>query len=497
MLLSLSYNRSEKESNFNKIYTGFVTFIHGNGKFTERTFYSLQQWKDHRSSLRLLENRKRGEKKMKQWLEKQFQLSKYKTNVRTEIIAGITTFVTMAYVLATVPNMLSAGGFDKHVMLTAMVLLIIVTSVAMAIFTNRPFALAPGLGSVGIVAAMISNDGVPPEIAAGVIFLSGVLFILITFLGLREAVVKVIPMSLKHAVSAGIGLFIALLGAKSCGLIVANEAKKSLTFGNLASPEVLLMLIGFVIMLVMKVRNVAGGMILTILITTVIGIPLGVTKLPASIFSLPANIGGQFLNIDILGALNFAYIPFLIALFVPDFFSTFGTVLGVGAKAGYLDKDGNLPGIDRCFKVDAIATSFGGLFGMPSMTTYLESSAGVEAGGKTGLTVIATSACFALALFFAPVALMIPAAATAPVLIYIGIGMLNAMRNINFDDITESIPAFVCVTFTIFANNIANGICAAIPTYFIMKIAAGKIKEVSKVMYVLVAVCILYFFTIV
>lgn len=434
---------------------------------------------------------------MKQWLEKQFQLSKYQTNLKTELIAGVTTFVTMAYVLATVPNMLSSAGLDKHVMLTAMVLLIILTSVAMAIFTNRPFALAPGLGSVGIVTAMIQNDGISPEITAGVIFLSGVLFILVTFLGLREAVVKVIPMSLKHAVSAGIGLFIALLGAKSCGLIIANESKKSLAFGDLASPEVIVTVIGFIILLVMKVRNVAGGMILTILITTIVGIPFGVTKLPESILSMPANIGTQFLNIDIAGALNFAYIPFLIALFVPDFFSTFGTVLGVGAKAGYLDRDGNLPGIDRCFKVDAIATSFGALFGMPSMTTYLESSAGVEAGGKTGLTVVATSACFALALFFAPVALMIPSAATAPVLIYIGIGMLSAMKNIKYEEITESIPAFVCVTFTIFANNIANGICAAIPTYFIMKIASGKIREISKVMYILVIVCLLYFYTIV
>ena len=434
---------------------------------------------------------------MKQWLEKQFQLSKYHSNMKTELIAGVTTFVTMAYVLATVPNMLSSAGLDKHVMLTAMVLLIILTSVAMAIFTNRPFALAPGLGSVGIVTAMIQNDGISPEITAGVIFLSGVLFILVTFLGLREAVVKVIPMSLKHAVSAGIGLFIALLGAKSCGLIIANESKKSLAFGDLASPEVIVTVIGFIILLVMKVRNIAGGMILTILITTIVGIPFGVTKLPGSIISMPANIGSQFLNIDIAGALNFAYIPFLIALFVPDFFSTFGTVLGVGAKAGYLDKDGNLPGIDRCFKVDAIATSFGALFGMPSMTTYLESSAGVEAGGKTGLTVVATAACFALALFFAPVALMIPSAATAPVLIYIGIGMLSAMKNIKYEEITESIPAFVCVTFTIFANNIANGICAAIPTYFIMKIASGKIREISKVMYILVIVCLLYFYTIV
>ena len=433
---------------------------------------------------------------MKQWLEKCFKLSDFQTNVKTELLAGLTTFVTMAYVLATVPNMLESAGLDKHVMFTVLILLIILTTCAMAFYTNRPFALAPGLGSVGIVTAMIANDGISPAITAGVIFFSGVLFIAISFLGLREAVVKVIPVSLKHAVSAGIGLFIALLGAKSCGLIVANEAKKSLAFGDLKAPTVIVAAIGFIILLVLKTRKVPGDMILAIVLTTLIGIPFGVTKLPDSLFTMPANIGTQFMRVDFLGALDFAYIPFLIALFVPDFFSTFGTVLGVGAKAGYLDKDGNLPGIDKCFKVDALATSFGALFGMPSMTTYLESSAGVEAGGKTGLTVVFTSIFFGLSLFLAPIALMIPSAATAPVLMFIGINMLGAMRNIRFDDLTEAFPAFVCIAFTIFGNNIANGICTALPTYTVMKLASGKGKEIRPVMWVLVAVCLLYFYSI-
>lgn len=434
---------------------------------------------------------------MKKWLEKQFQLSSYGTNVKTELLAGLTTFVTMAYVLATVPSLLGNAGLDRNVMFTAMILLIILTTCAMAFYTNRPFALAPGLGSVGIVASMISNEGISAPVAAGVIFWSGVLFILISFLGLREAVVRTIPVSLKQAVSAGIGLFIALLGAKNCGLIVADADKNNLAFGDLASPSVIVAVIGFIILLVIRTRNVPGGMILAILITTVIGIPFGVTELPSSPFSLPAGIGSQFMNIDFIGALDFAYIPFLIALFIPDFFSTFGTVLGVGAKAGYLDEDGNLPGIDKCFKVDAIATSFGALFGMPSMTTYLESSAGVEAGGKTGLTVIFTSIFFALSLFLSPLALIIPSAATGPILIFIGINMLSSMSKIHYEDLIEAAPAFICIAFTIFANNIANGICAAIPAYFIMKIAAGKVKELSPVMYIMVAVCLLYFYTLI
>lgn len=432
---------------------------------------------------------------MRPWLERHFHLSDYHTTVKGEAIAGLTTFVTMAYVLATVPSMLGNAGLDRHVMMTAMVLLIILTSCAMAFYTNRPFVLAPGLGSVGIVASMIANEGISPEKAAGVIFWSGILFVLISFLGLREAVVKVIPVSLKQAVSAGIGLFIALLGAKSCGLIVAAQGKNNLAFGELGTPEILLCLIGFLILLVMKARDTPGGMILTILLTTAIGIPLGVTEVPEKLWSLPAGLGGQFLRIDIFGALDFAYIPFLIALFIPDFFSTFGTVLGVGAKAGYLDQDGNLPGIDRCFQVDAVATSVGALFGMPSMTTYLESSAGVEAGGKTGLTVVFTSICFGVALFFAPLALMIPTAATAPVLIFIGVNMLSAMRHVQYENMTESLPAFLCVAFTIFANNIANGICIALPVYLFLKLVTGRRREIQPVLYIVAAVCMLYFYT--
>ena len=434
---------------------------------------------------------------MKKWLEKQFRLKEFNTTVKTELMAGFATFITMAYVLATVPNMMGNAGLDRNVILTAMILLIVGTTLAMALYTNRPFALAPGLGSVSIVAGMIANDNISPEIAAGVIFWSGILFCFISFFGLREAVVKVIPPSLKLAVSAGVGLFIALIGAKGCGLVIANEAKKSLGFGDLTSPTVILALIGFVLILFAKVKKVPGGMIIAILVTTVIGIPMGITKVPEHFFSLPVSPGPQFMRIDFLGALDFAYIPFLIALFVPDFFSTFGTVLGVGAKAGYLDKDGNLPGIDKCFKVDAVSTVAGSLFGMPSMTTYLESSVGVESGGKTGLTAVGTCIAFALTLFLTPLALMIPSAATAPALMFIGIGMLGSMKNIHYEDLTEAFPAFLCITFTLFGNNIANGICVAIPVYLLMKLMAGKRKEINYVLYILTEVCALYFYTLV
>lgn len=434
---------------------------------------------------------------MKAWLEKYFHLSEYQTNVKQEMLAGLTIFVTMAYVLATVPNILGKAGLNKAEVMTSMIILIVISTCSMAFYTNRPFALAPGLGSVGIVASMIANEGISPSVAAGVIFWSGVLFIAITFLGLREAVVRVIPVSLKQAISVGIGLFIALLGAKSCGLIVASEGKNILSFGNLRTPEILMCLMGFLLLLVMKVKNVHGGIMLTILLITIAGIPLGVTTVPEKLLCMPAGPGTQFLRIDFLGALHISYLPFLIALFIPDFFSTFGTVLGVGTKAGYLDKNGNLPGIDKCFQVDAVSTSLGALFGVPSMTTYLESSAGVEAGGKTGLTVVFTSICFVLALFLTPVALMIPSAATAPVLIFTGVSMLGGMKNIHYEDMTESVPAFLCITFTIFANNIANGICMAVPVYLFLKLISGKKREIPFVLYLVAAVCLLYFCTII
>lgn len=433
---------------------------------------------------------------MKQWLEKQFKLSQLKTNVKTEILAGITTFVTMAYVLGTIPNMMGKAGMDRAVILSSMILLIIVTTIIMALITNFPFALAPGLGSVGIVVGMMTNDNISPAITAGVIFWSGIIFVLISYIGLRDAVVKAIPPSLKHAVSAGIGLFIALLGCKNAALIIAVEGKNNLAWGDLKSPSVLLALIGFVLILLTKQMKVPGYMIISILAATIIGIPLGLTTLPDSIIGIPGNPFGAFMEIDLLGALNFTIIPFLIALFVPDFFSTFGTAIGVGGKAGYLDKDGNLPGIDKVFKVDALSTVIGSGFGMPCMTTYLESSAGVEAGGKTGLTAVTTAVCFGFMLLFTPIALMIPSAATAPALIIIGVSMLSSLKNINYEDFTECFPAFICIAFTIFANNIANGICVGIPVYVLLKLAAGRIREIPKVMYILLAVCLLYFTTI-
>ncbi|MGL4760443.1 MAG: NCS2 family permease [Sarcina sp.] len=437
--------------------------------------------------------------KVASFFERRFKLKENNTNIKTELIAGITTFATMAYVLATVPSIMTNAGFDRGATLTAVILLIVGTTVAMAFVTNKPFALGPGLGSVGVFAAtMVASDGIPVSIATGVIFWSGVLFMIISFVGLREAIVKAIPHSIKISISAGIGLFIALLGFKSAGIIVANAKKNTLGFGDLTSSVAVLAIIGFIILLVFEVRQIKGGMLIAIAVTTLIGIPMGVTVIPETFFMAPSSISELAFNIDIIGSFNIEYIPFLFAFFVPDFFSTFGTIIGVGAKAGYLDENGNMEGIDSCFKVDAVATTVGACLCIPCMTTYLESAAGVEAGGRTGLTAIGTAMMFLCTLLVTPLALMIPAAATAPVLMLIGIKMLGSMRHINYDDITEYLPAFIAIVLTIFSNNIANGIAAAVISYVILKVASGRevYSKVPRLMYGLSVVLAYYFYTV-
>lgn len=426
--------------------------------------------------------------------EKCFRLTDNKTNLHTEILAGVTTFATMSYVLATVPNMLGNVGLPRGAVLTALILLISCCTVVMALYTNRPFALAPGMSSVAIIGSTIGEVGISVEVAYGLIFLSGVIFALISFIGLRELVVNAIPTSVKISISAGIGLFIALIGLKAGGIIVAS-ASDSLMFGDLRAPKTLLFVIGFVVLLLLEARQFRGSMIVSILVVTLLGIPLGITIVPETMFNLPASIGPVAFRIDILGALKPEYFPWLFTFFVPDFFGTMGIILGVANRASWLDEQGNLPGIERCFKVDSISTVIGSFFCMPVMTTYLESASGVEDGGRTGLTAIVTSILFALMLLFTPLALMIPLVATGPVLAYIGLQMLGAMKNINYDDMTECIPAFIAVAMTIFTNNIANGLSLSVLSYVFLKVASGRWRELHPAMYGLSAFLVYYLST--
>ena len=428
--------------------------------------------------------------------ERKFRLRENKTNLRTEFFAGITTFATMSYVLATIPNMLGNVGLPRDVILTSLILTIVLCTTAMALYTNRPFALAPGMSSVAVISITIYEVGIPVEVAFGLIFWSGLIFVLISFIGLRELVVRAIPSSVKISISAGIGLFIALIGLKTGG-VIASSHTDSLVFGDLNTPHCLLFVIGIIVLLVLEARKFRGSMIISILVITLLGIPMGVTIVPETMFNSPAPMGEALFHIDILGALRPEYFPFLFTFFVPDFFGTMGIILGVANRASWLDRDGNMPEIERCFKVDSLSTVLGSFCCMPVMTTYLESASGVEDGGRTGLTTLVTAGMFVLMLLFTPLALMIPLVATGPVLFYIGLQMLSSMKNINYEDKTEYIPSFVAVAMTIFTNNIANGLSLSVLSYVLLKVTSGRYRELHPAMYGLSAFLLYYISTLV
>ena len=430
-------------------------------------------------------------------LEKKFKFLDNGTNLKTELIAGLTTFATMSYVLATIPNILEGAGLNRASILTTLIIFIIICSVAMALYTNRPFALAPGLSSVAIIGTTLPQMNMPVEVAFGLVFLSGIIFVIISFVGIREIVVKAIPASVKISISAGIGLYISLIGLKMAGVVIANPKNNTLNLGDMTTAKSILFAIGFLLILVLEARKIKGSLILAILLVTIIGIPMGVTKVPTNLINIPTGISDVSFKIDILGALKPEYFPWIFTFFVPDFFGTMGIILGIANRAGWLDKDGNMQDIDRCFKVDSLSTVAGSFFCMPVMTTYLESASGVEDGGRTGMTALVTSFFFALTLLFTPIALMVPGVATAPVLTIIGFQMLSSMKSVNYNDKTESLPAFIAVAMTIFTFNIATGLSLSVLSYIILKVFSGKGKEVPKAMYGLALVLIYYLYTLI
>lgn len=394
--------------------------------------------------------------------------------------------MTMAYVLVVVPGILESAGIPRGPVTVAVILMTAVITILMGLYSNRPFALAPGLGSVAFLAVtLVVFEDIPWQTAMGMVFISGVLFVLFTLFGLRRLIVRLVPPAIKLSIGAGVGLFIALIGFRNAGLVVADEEADSLVLGDIGSPEAILALLGFLVMSVLLARGVRGHFLVGILIATVVGIPLGITETPDALFSFPQSVAPVAFQLDILDALQLAYFPFILAFFFPDFFSTMGTILGVGDKGGMLDKNGDLPEIDKPFLVDAGGTTLESLFSVPVMTTYVESAAGVEAGGRTGLTAVVTGVLFLSTLLLTPVVLIIPAAAAVPALVLVGLLMLSAIQNVDFGDATESLPAFMTIVVTISTFNFGNGIAAGIITFVLVKSLAGRYKEVHPGLYVL------------
>ncbi len=424
-------------------------------------------------------------------LNKLFGFDPQKHNVRTEIVAGITTFLTMSYILAVNPGMFGIlEGMPAGAVFTTTALAAIIGTLAMAFFAKLPFGLAPGMGlNAFFVFSVCLGMGYSWQFALTAVFIEGVLFILMTITNIREAIVNAIPKNLRYAIGGGIGLFIAFIGMQNAGIIVNDDATL-VALGDITSGSALLAVIGLVITGVLFALNVKGAMLIGILATTLIGIPMGITEFKG-VVSMPESIDPIFCKFewDKIFTLDMLVVVFTF-LFI-DMFDTVGTLIGVSTKAKMVDEKGNIPHLKQAFMADAIATTAGAVLGTSTTTTYVESASGVAQGGRTGLTAFTIAACFAVALFFSPLFLSVPGAATAPVLILVGMLMMEPVRNIDFDDATEAIPSFICLIMMPLAYSISAGILLGMIAYVLINMICGKFKKLTPTMYILAILFIL------
>ena len=424
-------------------------------------------------------------------LKKLFGFDSTKTTIRTEIVAGITTFLTMSYILAVNPTMFGElDGMPVGSVFTSTALAAIIGCLAMAFVGKLPFGLAPGMGlNAFFVYSVCMGMGYSWQFALTAVLIEGLIFIVLTLTNLREAIVNAIPMSLRNAIGAGIGLFIAFIGLKSAGVVVADGATL-VALGDVTSGSALLAFIGLVITGFMYSRNVPGAILLGIIITMVIGIPLGVTEFKG-IVSAPESIAPIFCQFEFDKIFSVDMLVVVFTFFFIDMFDTVGTLVGVCTKAKMMDENGNIYRVKQAFMADSIATTAGALLGTSTTTTYVESAAGVAQGGRSGLTALVVGGCFVIAMFFSPLFLSIPSAATAPALIIVGLLMAEQIKNVNFENFSESIPAFVCMLMMPLTYSISNGILIGMITYVLMNMICGKFKKLSPAMYILAILFIL------
>lgn len=423
-------------------------------------------------------------------LQKIFGFDPQTMSVKKEVIGGITTFLTMAYILALNPFTLSQTGMDKGAVFTTTILGAIVGTLVMAIYAKKPFALAPGVGIGAFFAYTVCLGlGYSWQFALTAVFIEGVIFILLTVTGLRQILVDSMPLLLRRAISPGIGLFIAFIGLKNAGVIVSNEAT-FVTLGDVHSPAVLLTFFGILVTSVLLIRNVLGSMLIGIIVTTLVGIPLGITNFTGVVDLPPSNasIVMQFQWEDILSVDMLVCVVTLLFL---DMFDTMGTLIGVSNRAGMVEENGNIRGLNKAFMADAIGTTVGSMLGTCTVTTFVESASGVQAGGRSGLTSFVTVLCFILSLFFAPLFLCIPSAATAPVLFVVGVMMMYDVRNIDFHDYANAIPCFICIAMMPLTFSISEGILLSLIAFVFIRLCCGRYKELNIGMIVLALLFIL------
>ena len=424
-------------------------------------------------------------------LRKLFGFDASVTSVRTEIIAGITTFLTMSYILAVNPAMFSLlPGMPSGAVFTSTALAAIVGCVVMAFWGKLPFGLAPGMGlNAFFVYTVCIGMGYSWQFALTAVFIEGLLFILLTITNVREAIVNAIPINLRYAIGGGIGLFIAFIGLQNAGVVVNNDATL-VVLGDITSGSALLAMIGLVVTGLLYIKNVKGAMLLGILVTTMIGIPMGVTDFKG-VLSAPESIAPIFCQFEWRNVFTLDMLIVVFTFLFIDMFDTVGTLIGVCTKAKLVNEKGNINRLSEAFMADAIATTVGAFLGTSTTTTYVESASGVAQGGRSGLTAFVVACCFAVALLFSPLFLSIPSAATAPVLIIVGLMMLEPIKNIDFSDFSEAIPAFVCLIMMPVAYSISDGILLGMISYFVLNLVCGNFKKLTPTMSILAILFIL------
>lgn len=411
-------------------------------------------------------------------LEQLFKLKEHGTDVKTEVIAGFTTFLTMAYIVFVNPSILSLTGMDFNAVFVATCLAAALGTGIMALVANYPIALAPGMGlNAYFTFTVCKGMGVSWQVALGAVFISGIIFLAVSLFKVREAIVNAIPHSLKLAISAGVGMFLAIIALKNAGVIVGSPATL-VTLGSIHDPKTLLAILGFFMIVGLEYRKVPGSIIIGILTVTVLSIAMGLSKF-SGIASMPPSMAPTFMQMDIAGAMNVGLLGVVFVFFFVDLFDTTGTLIGVSHRAGLLDKDGKLPRLKKALLADSVAIAAGAVMGTSSTTAYIESAAGTAVGGRTGLTSLVVAALFLAALLFSPLAGSVPAFATAPALCYVAVLMARGLAEIQWDDLTESAPAVMTALAMPFTFSIADGIAFGFISYVAIKALAGRFKDLS------------------
>jgi len=425
-------------------------------------------------------------------LESFFKLKESGTNVKTEVIAGFTTFLTMAYIVFVNPSILALTGMDFNAVFVATCLAAAMGTAIMALVANYPIALAPGMGlNAYFTFTVVQGMGVPWQTALGAVFISGIIFLVVSLFKVREAIVNAIPHSLKLAISAGVGMFLAIIALKNAGVVVGSPATL-VTLGNIHAPQTLLAILGFFMIVAMEYRKIHGSIIIAILAVTVLSIALGLSEFKG-VFSMPPSMAPTLMQMDLAGALNAGLLGVIFVFFFVDLFDTTGTLVGVSHRAGLLDKDGKLPRLKKALLADSVAITAGAAMGTSSTTAYIESAAGTAVGGRTGLTALVVSLLFLAALWFSPLAATVPAYATAPALCYVAVLMARGLAEIEWDDLTESAPAVMTAFAMPFTFSIADGIAFGFISYTVIKLLAGRYKDLSVAVLVITALWIVKF----